>query len=203
MQDLSISFTDFYGNIQTSSKEFSCIIELYDSSNTHLENTIEGTIATLSLNGICIFENVRVLKSGIGYYLNFSSSDISVKDGLSLKFDIKSSLLDMTVVFAEGPYVVYFTYRLVVNLYGDGNFPYLEGVTIKLTLDDNTEIGGYSEATTDAGNYQYDIYFTSIGSRKLTILATQNSFPNTVEKTIDIILEESTIDVTFTSVRFT
>ncbi|OMJ69112.1 hypothetical protein SteCoe_33249 [Stentor coeruleus] len=200
-QDLTFSFVDDNGNIRTSDKEFSCIAELYNSLNVLSNTYLEATITPVSSGGICCITNARIKVSGTNFYLMLHSSDSSVKEVSSTPFSITSSLQSMTFTLANGPYTVYFTYQLTVNVFGEGSFSYLEDVTIALIMDDNSEIGDYTEASTSDGTHQFNIYFTSTVSKVLKITATQASdSKNTLDKTADLSLDVLNVNIDFTSI---
>lgn len=96
---------DDKGNLKTSSGEFNCSIELKKSDDTALSETsleidsVQGYIAySNSVSGVCIFKDVRIMRSGT-YIFYFSSNSTAISPNKTTSFTTTSTII--SIVFSS------------------------------------------------------------------------------------------------------
>lgn len=183
--EISANFVDDINTLRNSSKEFSCDIDLETSDGLELKNdNLEVDSKTVqSTGGICKFSNVRIKRSG-SYIITISSSASAVVNKSTEAFSTSSSLLIVEIIpaLSLSSYTAYFNYDFLVNLKGEQNFYYLESVTITLTMDDLSVLGGVITLQNDIGSFNFtNIYFKTSGSRYINANVTDPNNKETSE----------------------
>lgn len=203
---MTTSFVDALENVRTSDKELACGLKLYSSASAIDNENLEVDVITTSVDGVCTYNNVRIKRSGQTYHFVYFSADKAVTEKSSADFVISSNLLSITYALSDAPYIFYFNFMLTVKAFGEGGFPYLEGVTLELKIDDSLAIGGYKAAETGivTGTHDFNIFIISTGDRELTVKAIKESETTvTLEKKVPITVIKSTIKLELDKVRFT
>lgn len=209
--DISLKVTDSNGNLKTSSEEFECNIELKNPDETILNEislevgSIQDNIAySNSIGGVCTFLSLRIMRFGT-YIFYFSSSSTAVSPSKTALFTTISSITSVIVspVNSQNIYTAYFTYDFKVEIYGEGNFFFLETATISLSVDDNTLLEGPTTFTTNTGSHIFNgIYFQTSGNRILSAnVAYESSLSTGI---LDLSINKISIVIQdFATVKFT
>lgn len=136
---VNAEFVDSNYVLRTSSKEFSCDIDLNTSDGLELKNdNLEVVSKTVeSYGGICTFSSVRVKRSG-SYIITISSETEAISPVATGMFTTSSSIILVNIfsTSSENLLTAYFIYSFKIEIFGEGNFNYLEPCNVELNLND-------------------------------------------------------------------
>jgi gliding motility-associated-like protein len=98
---LSVSITDEYGNILTSSSA-AVTISIQNNSSTGKTGVLYGTLTVKAVKGVATFSDLSINKIGIGYTLTAISPDATSSQPVSNSFDVTSATVNYLKVTGSG-----------------------------------------------------------------------------------------------------
>ncbi|OMJ92803.1 hypothetical protein SteCoe_4343 [Stentor coeruleus] len=191
----------------TSSESLVLSIKLYDSdSNIEQSSNLEYTGGDItSTNGVFEFPSVRINKIGSYYFKVSSAITLLTSPAVSSTITIESIIDHVKAELVSGPYFPYNIYQLTANVKVIDNndnsifYDFLDSCELTLEMDDGSNIGDYIAQTITTGKTTFDIYFTTLEFRTLTVKALKTGDDAANYKSVDIAfnLQSMSIDVNF------
>lgn len=200
---------------------FSLTINIYDNTETNLENQRGKYIITLSISpntgsintagtntlsevtaaGEYIFTDLRILSSG-DFVLVISSTGMD--DFTTGTLSITNYAYDMEITSTTLTPTVSFNFDLTVTLTGEDEDPFI--LNCEVSLDnglDSTTLSSVASKTISSGEAVFTIYFASSGLKTITASCPETGTASSLTKTIDItVLKPRLVFTSFTPVIF-